>query len=328
MLMIELLLLYSIYEVQVLRNIGSNTEIISQKSIKRLTLTTFALSMGIIFTVLFRYSFILLIVLPYIQADNLNLLGIFAICFSFIYSISLSSLWLNFKNIYDYPKEKIIQMIETKRKQKQTEQKHFEQEAKQRQEYYGTSLYKPESEYLQALEEQLGKPIPVQKEIGPASFGFMARANHIIELGLDNQGITDLPENLGCLTALQFLHLSGNQISSMPDSLGNLFALKELYMNENQLNNLPENIANLKSLIHLEVNSNQITSLPDNLGKLSALKELDLKENMLNSLPENMRNLKSLKHLDIRLNPLNDLSEIVKKMIRGLQFRGIEVIKD
>ena len=49
---------------------------------------------------------------------------------------------------------------------------------------------------------------------------------------------------------------------------------------------------------------------------------------MLNSLPENMRNLKSLKHLDIRLNPLNDLSEIVKKMIRGLQFRGIEVIKD
>ena len=91
MLMIELLLLYSIYEVQVLRNIGSNTEIISKKSIKRLTLTTFALSMGIIFTVLFRYSFILLIVLPYIQADNLNLLGIFAICFSFIYSISLSS---------------------------------------------------------------------------------------------------------------------------------------------------------------------------------------------------------------------------------------------
>ncbi len=76
------------------------------------------------------------------------------------------------------------------------------------------------------------------------------------------------------------------------------------------------------------MNSNQITSLPDNLGKLSALKELDLKENMLNSLPENMRNLKSLKHLDIRLNPLNDLSEIVKKMIRGLQFRGIEVIKD
>jgi leucine-rich repeat protein SHOC2 len=54
----------------------------------------------------------------------------------------------------------------------------------------------------------------------------------------ENQ-LTSVPEELGALTSLHFLSLSGNQLTSVPLALGRLTALRTLMLSGNQLTSVP-----------------------------------------------------------------------------------------
>src|SRR5438874_1146323 len=62
---------------------------------------------------------------------------------------------------------------------------------------------------------------------------------HGSRLDLTNLGLIALPPEVGRLTALTGLHLSGNQLTALPPEIGRLTALTELYLHDNPGLGLP-----------------------------------------------------------------------------------------
>jgi internalin A len=130
-------------------------------------------------------------------------------------------------------------------------------------------------------------------------------------LELNGLGLTQVPPEIGQLSALTQLNLYNNQLTSLPPEIGQLSALTELYLRDNQLTSLSRKIGQLSALKQLDLASNQLTSLPPEIGRLSALKQLDLADNLLKSLPPEIGQLSVLMSLFLDDNPLKSLpSEI------------------
>jgi Leucine-rich repeat (LRR) protein len=77
-----------------------------------------------------------------------------------------------------------------------------------------------------------------------------------------------LPPEIGNLTTLKTLYLSGNQFTELPPVIGNLSGLENLFLNDNQLSSLPPEIAGLSSLCFLDLRGNPITAAPAGLENL------------------------------------------------------------
>ena len=158
-------------------------------------------------------------------------------------------------------------------------------------------------------------------------------------LNLSNLGLTNLPPEIGQLTALTKLDLSSNQLSALPPAIGQLTALNQLYVQDNQLNSLPpeidqltaltsldlsgnhlhtlpREIVQLTSLTELGLNSNQLSALPPEIGQLTALTQLYLYSNQLISLPPEIQELSSLEFLILESNSLAELPEGLKKLMQ------------
>ncbi len=128
--------------------------------------------------------------------------------------------------------------------------------------------------------------------------------------------LTELPESLGRLTALQSLNLSWNQLTALPESLGQLTALRSLILSDNQLTALPESLGRLTALQSLKLDRNQLTALPESLGQLTALQSLDLYSNELTALPESLGRLAALQSLNLSDNLLTALPESLGRLIQ------------
>ena len=98
-------------------------------------------------------------------------------------------------------------------------------------------------------------------------------------------GLTgELPAELGNLSRLETLSLSGSQLTGrIPAALGNLSELQTLSLSGNQLTGeIPTELGNLSSLESLFLYSNQLTGgIPAELGNLSSLESLSLRGNQL-----------------------------------------------
>jgi len=187
------------------------------------------------------------------------------------------------------------------------------------QDYHGTPLNAPEHEFMAALDDLLGKSVPVATTVELDTFGFIAQGGHVTQLGLYEQGLASLPETLGQLSQLEELTLYSNQLVSLPETLGQLSELKNLRLYNNQLKSLPETLGNLNSLANLDLSANQLVSLPETLGQLSQLKELALYNNQLVSLPKTLLRLNALTNLYIDKRLAGD------RVAKALEKRKVSV---
>ncbi len=116
-------------------------------------------------------------------------------------------------------------------------------------------------------------------------------------LDLRGTKITELPDSIGQLSALEELDLRGTKITELPDSIGQLSALEALYLSDTKITELPDSIGQLGALKRLEISLAKITKLPDSIGQLSALKTLYLSCTNITELPDSIGQLGALKTL-------------------------------
>lgn len=132
---------------------------------------------------------------------------------------------------------------------------------------------------------------------------------HVRSLNLwDNNLTGQLPEELGNLTAIEWLSLGNNKLEgSIPECIGNLSFLKSLDLMSNSVSGeIPSFIGNLSALEYLYLNDNELEGgIPECIGDLSRLKYLNLANNMLSGeIPASIGNLTSLVDLSLQNNDL------------------------
>ncbi|WMV53174.1 hypothetical protein MTR67_046559 [Solanum verrucosum] len=125
-----------------------------------------------------------------------------------------------------------------------------------------------------------------------------------------------LPEDIGSLSSLKHLNLSGNNFEHLPRSIAQLGALEYLDLSDcKRLTQLPEDIRCLSSLKMLKLKGNNFEHLPRSIAQLGALEYLDLSDcKRLTQLPEDMRCLSSLKVLKLKGNNFEHLPQSISKL--------------
>lgn len=141
----------------------------------------------------------------------------------------------------------------------------------------------------------------------------------ITTLNLDNidfgkTGITQLPEQIGQLTALTALTINDNDLTSIPKEIFSLTQLKILEIQNNNLLSLPSGLGSLVHLSELDLRNNQLKELPAEIGQLQSLRKLHLWGNDFVTLPAEIGNLVSLKELYLKGNKLETLPASITKL--------------
>ncbi|KAI9029799.1 hypothetical protein CLU79DRAFT_832162 [Phycomyces nitens] len=122
------------------------------------------------------------------------------------------------------------------------------------------------------------------------------------------------------LAALTSLTLQNNRLSELPDELWRLYGLKELNLGCNRLERLPVEVGLLVNLEELYVHNNQLSALPVQLANLSRLRILDLTGNALMYLPVEVKDM-SLSQLWADQNPFGPLNP--DRLSKVLSLRSI-----
>ena len=121
----------------------------------------------------------------------------------------------------------------------------------------------------------------------------------VTELRLQSLGLKGIiPTQIGDLTGLKVLDLSGNQLTgSIPTQIGKLTALTELKLSGNQLGSGPPTAGEARGVF---------TDIPTQIGYLTKLTTLDLSHNRLwGHIPTQLGNLLELTTLDLSGAALN-----------------------
>jgi len=148
-----------------------------------------------------------------------------------------------------------------------------------------------------------------------------------------NKKIDSIPDELGQLTKLEKLVLSGCSIVNskalsnlknlkyldlslslngvVPEEIGQLEKLESLYLWSNRLTNLPESLFNLKNLQTLDLSNNELTSQSSNINNLNNLQNLDLENCGLKEIPEFVFKIKNLQNLNLNNNVLPTLPDTI-----------------
>ncbi|GLT26516.1 hypothetical protein SLA2020_015760 [Shorea laevis] len=131
-----------------------------------------------------------------------------------------------------------------------------------------------------------------------------------------------IPSSIGNSSQLTYLILSYNNLSvQIPSSLANLTQLRDLFLSHNLLNGtLPPRIFTLPLLEHLSLNHNQFQGQINQFQQNSLIK-LDLSHNKLQgSIPNSIANLVNLRYLDLSSNHFNEVETDMFSVLQNLVF--------
>jgi Leucine-rich repeat (LRR) protein len=115
----------------------------------------------------------------------------------------------------------------------------------------------------------------------------------LTELFLDDNRLVQIAPELCRLPNILNLQLNNNCISILPDNLLEFTRLKYLGLGKNEFTSFPVRVCDIDSLENLILDENGLTEVPDDIQKLDRLKVFSLAINKLSSLPDafaNMRN--------------------------------------
>ncbi|KAM1133198.1 hypothetical protein ACFX19_043181 [Malus domestica] len=152
------------------------------------------------------------------------------------------------------------------------------------------------------------------------------------ELNLKNCNLCEgaIPEDIGFLSSLETLNLSGNHLVSLPASISGLSNLRDLHLENCSLceGAIPEDIGFLSSLETLNLNGNHLVSLPASIGGLSKLRDLDMGNCSLceGAIPEDIGFLSSLETLNLSGNHFVSLPASISGLSK-LQYFHLENCK-
>jgi len=129
---------------------------------------------------------------------------------------------------------------------------------------------------------------------------------NIIKILLADKALKgNIPEEIGCLTALTHLDLSSNQLTGQIPSTLKCPALRELNLAHNSLTGpVPESVFSLADLEEVKLDRNKLSGpLSSAVGKLGSLKVLSLfSNNLYGYVPEQLGSLLLLKELHLDQN--------------------------
>lgn len=145
------------------------------------------------------------------------------------------------------------------------------------------------------------------------------------ELYLEYKGLTTFPTILARLPKLKELSLNDNRITNIPNDIEGFSKLQGLVLSRNDFKTADslKNLSKLKTLKYLDLSHSNITKLPDSLNALKNLEELRLEENQLKEIPESLGKLKKLVRVNVESNDLRSLPKwILEGKFEQLQLDG------
>ncbi|MBL8025907.1 MAG: T9SS type A sorting domain-containing protein [Fibrobacteres bacterium] len=123
--------------------------------------------------------------------------------------------------------------------------------------------------------------------------------------------ITTIPNDIGKLSSLIWLSLSGNNISTIPDSFANLSNLSWLSLSGNKISSLPNSFTKLSNLKTLSFSGNPFSVFPTIICSLSNLRELALCCIGIPNISAKISNLTNLYDLDLSYNNITSLPQTI-----------------
>jgi Leucine-rich repeat (LRR) protein len=133
----------------------------------------------------------------------------------------------------------------------------------------------------------------------------MMNLTRVRELRFRGNRITGLHPNVGNLSFIETLDLSGNELAEFPVAVTGLTSLRWLFLDFNNMTgSIPGSIGNLINLWDLYVGFNQLSGqLPAEMSELTQLIEFDITSNNLTGMiPEEMGNNLNLRIMNISNN--------------------------
>ncbi|XP_078686220.1 malignant fibrous histiocytoma-amplified sequence 1 homolog [Branchiostoma floridae x Branchiostoma belcheri] len=171
-------------------------------------------------------------------------------------------------------------------------------------------IWKTDGEEQDAEEEE--------EEDGPWSLQELKQKCHqtsegLMELNLQNCGLTSIPSAVFRLEEVQILNISWNKLTHVSAGIGALRQLQVLHVEHNQLSSLPAELADCPNLAELHAGWNSLSCLPARYRRMANLKLLSLYSNDFKSLPDSVPLMPSLEYADFEHNSLKGLPMSMSK---------------
>ena len=153
------------------------------------------------------------------------------------------------------------------------------------------------------------------------------RLTALTKLLLGGNRLTTLEGQFAGLRALRMLYAGCNEITTLSEDLAGVAAtLQVLYLGGNRLTQLPPVVASLTELVVVNLSHNGLESLSSDVAQLQKLTVLHLHKNRLQTLPVELLALRQLRQLSIRDNPLvatfADECAVIVPTLRDLAARA------